>query len=246
MPSGIGSNSGSTTPTLVETPVNANGLSFRGNYGQSSSKSPETSTSRTSTNEGRFVLNPPRKASAVEKSIEALRRSSEGTVITGILSATSSPRIQRIAQSHQGPRPAALVTEGGLSRRHSVAQPPISSGSSSNGPLPLTTLFQPSGGSSGTATEFGGETPTSGMSTPTRSKLSRSPSTQTAALPQSKAPDETKILLENLKVLLDGTHHTDELGTRFEIGWPKLETYLVTIGGGRGDGDFGRIEIIYR
>ena len=49
-----------------------------------------------------------------------------------------------------------------------------------------------------------------------------------------------------LKELLDGTHHADELGVRFELGWPALEKHLIAIGGGRGDGDFGRVEIVYR
>lgn len=46
--------------------------------------------------------------------------------------------------------------------------------------------------------------------------------------------------------LLDGEHHTDELATRFEAGWPLLEQWLIAVGGGKGDGDFGRVLIIYR
>ena len=46
--------------------------------------------------------------------------------------------------------------------------------------------------------------------------------------------------------LLDGEHHTDELSTRFEAGWPLLQQWLAIIGGGRGDGDFGKVSIIYR
>ena len=46
--------------------------------------------------------------------------------------------------------------------------------------------------------------------------------------------------------LLDGEHHTDELSTRFEAGWPLLQQWLAVIGGGRGDGDFGKVSIIYR
>jgi hypothetical protein len=46
--------------------------------------------------------------------------------------------------------------------------------------------------------------------------------------------------------LLDGEHHTDELATRFETGWPLLEQWLIAAGGGKGDGDFGRVLIIYR
>ncbi|KAG6814500.1 hypothetical protein H0H92_000025 [Tricholoma furcatifolium] len=46
--------------------------------------------------------------------------------------------------------------------------------------------------------------------------------------------------------LLDGEHHTDELAVRFEAGWPLIEQWLVLAGGGAGDGDFGRVCIIYR
>jgi hypothetical protein len=46
--------------------------------------------------------------------------------------------------------------------------------------------------------------------------------------------------------LLDGEHHTDELSVRFEAGWPLLEQWLVAIGGGQGDGDFGRVVIIHK
>ncbi|GLB34858.1 putative nitrogen permease regulator 2 [Lyophyllum shimeji] len=46
--------------------------------------------------------------------------------------------------------------------------------------------------------------------------------------------------------LLDGEHHTDELAVRFEAGWPVLEQWLVAAGGGAGNGDFGRVCIIYR
>ena len=46
--------------------------------------------------------------------------------------------------------------------------------------------------------------------------------------------------------LLDGEHHTDELAVRFEAGWSVLEQWLVHAGGGTGDGDFGKVCIIYR
>lgn len=46
--------------------------------------------------------------------------------------------------------------------------------------------------------------------------------------------------------LLDGEHHADELCCQFEVGWPTLERWLVAAGGGSGDGDFGKVLIIYR
>lgn len=53
-------------------------------------------------------------------------------------------------------------------------------------------------------------------------------------------------MMIQLQGLLDGTRHTDELGVQFELGWPALEKHLVVIGGGKGEGDFGRVEIICR
>jgi len=46
--------------------------------------------------------------------------------------------------------------------------------------------------------------------------------------------------------LLDGTHHTDELCTRFGTGWPVLEKWLCALGDGEGSGDYGRVVVVYR
>ncbi|KAI0672997.1 nitrogen permease regulator 2-domain-containing protein [Trametes maxima] len=47
--------------------------------------------------------------------------------------------------------------------------------------------------------------------------------------------------------LLDGEHHTDEICTRFEVGWPVLRQWMFAAGGGKeGDEEFGQISIIYR
>jgi len=46
--------------------------------------------------------------------------------------------------------------------------------------------------------------------------------------------------------LLDGEHHADELCRQFEVGWPTLGRWLAAVGGGSGDGDFGKVLIIYR
>lgn len=74
-----------------------------------------------------------------------------------------------------------------------------------------------------------------------RPRLSRSPSMPVAPL-QAPGPPYPP----NLLALLDGEHHTDELCTRFEVGWPTLEQWLRSIGGGGDDEDFGRVAIIYR
>ncbi|KAI0748353.1 nitrogen permease regulator 2-domain-containing protein [Daedaleopsis nitida] len=47
--------------------------------------------------------------------------------------------------------------------------------------------------------------------------------------------------------LLDGEHHTDEICTRFEVGWPVLRQWLFAAGGAKeGDEEYGNISIIYR
>ncbi|KAF9454676.1 NPR2-domain-containing protein [Macrolepiota fuliginosa MF-IS2] len=49
-----------------------------------------------------------------------------------------------------------------------------------------------------------------------------------------------------LTPLLDGEHHTDQLCTKFEVGWPLLERWLELIGNDEIGSDEGRVVIIYR
>ena len=74
-----------------------------------------------------------------------------------------------------------------------------------------------------------------------RPRLSRSPSIPLSAL-QAPGPPYPPDLLK----ILDGEHHTDEICTRFEVGWPTLENWLRIAGGGSEEEDFGRIVMIYR
>ena len=70
---------------------------------------------------------------------------------------------------------------------------------------------------------------------------------QTSQLPHTNSgPGAQLAVPPGLLSLLDGEHHTDELSVRFEAGWPLLEQWLVSIGGGGGDGDYGRVVIIYK
>lgn len=46
--------------------------------------------------------------------------------------------------------------------------------------------------------------------------------------------------------LLDGEHHSDELCTRFEVGWPLLERWLELIGGGEVGSEEAKVVVIYR
>jgi hypothetical protein len=77
------------------------------------------------------------------------------------------------------------------------------------------------------------------------SSLYRSSSTGEDVSGSMGAPSEPTYPKE-LIPLLDGEHHTDELSTTFEKGWPHLEQWLAEIGGGPGEGDFGRVIILYR
>ncbi|KAJ7449926.1 nitrogen permease regulator 2-domain-containing protein [Mycena latifolia] len=83
--------------------------------------------------------------------------------------------------------------------------------------------------------------------TPSRPRLSRSPS---APMIQTRTNGTDSLsstpVPKDLLPLLDGEHHTDELAVRFEAGWPLLEQWLLTIGGGEDPGNFGRVAIIYR
>ena len=62
-----------------------------------------------------------------------------------------------------------------------------------------------------------------------------------AAAQTSLPPYPTELL-----PLLDGQHHTDELAVRFGAPWPVLQSWLVAIGGGTSNEDFGTINILYR
>lgn len=73
-----------------------------------------------------------------------------------------------------------------------------------------------------------------------RPRLSRSPSAPAVTM-QVGPP-----FPPDLVGLLDGEHHTDELCTRFSVGWPVLERWLHIVGGGTDDDDLGRVAVIYR
>jgi hypothetical protein len=51
---------------------------------------------------------------------------------------------------------------------------------------------------------------------------------------------------QNLIAALDGEHHTDELGVMFGAPWSLLERWLIAAGQGEGNGDYGRIVILYK
>jgi hypothetical protein len=82
------------------------------------------------------------------------------------------------------------------------------------------------------------------MLTPSRPRTLRSPSTP---MLQQLNGVNSRPYPPELIPLLDGDHHTDEIGVRLNVGWPQLEEWLVALGGGQGDGDFGEhVVILYR
>ncbi|KAF8577354.1 NPR2-domain-containing protein [Ramaria rubella] len=113
---------------------------------------------------------------------------------------------------------------------------------------------------SGNITPIGTVTPHSfSKTTPTNADSSRrtpqqyratyrtSPSPDTASYPHPSHLHAMNFSYPlDLATFLDGTHHTDELATRFETGWPVLEKWLIALGAGQGNGDFGRVVIVYR
>lgn len=82
--------------------------------------------------------------------------------------------------------------------------------------------------------------------TPSRpSRISRSPSEPNIAH-SNPGQINQPVMPDGLRAMLDGEHHTDELSVKFEAGWPLLQQWLSTIGGGQGDGDYGNVFVIYR
>lgn len=72
---------------------------------------------------------------------------------------------------------------------------------------------------------------------PTRSPLTVQPHTAQGTHPPYP---------QNLIAALDGEHHTDELGVMFGAPWSLLERWLIAAGQGEGNGDHGRIAVLYK
>ncbi|PPQ77501.1 hypothetical protein CVT25_011298 [Psilocybe cyanescens] len=83
--------------------------------------------------------------------------------------------------------------------------------------------------------------PTVPPSSPIVSKITLTPSRPLNQVPQMSSQP---VVPPTLKSMLDGEHHTDELSVKYEAGWPLLEQWLHTIGGGEGENDYGRVVII--
>lgn len=113
--------------------------------------------------------------------------------------------------------------------------------------------------------------PKATLTMPSRPKMSRSPSAQQVGQIQGIAPGgsygqgtsmsqgsasqsgQGRLAASSglqypseLIQLLDGEHHSDELCTRFEVGWPLLERWLQLIGGGEIGSEEAKVVVIFR
>ncbi|KAJ7685309.1 nitrogen permease regulator 2-domain-containing protein [Mycena polygramma] len=168
-----------------------------------------------------------RRASAAEKVLEQLRN-------RDIQKTGGSPRTSWIHYTNESepgitattttPQDSPVRNGGAESRRQSLSGFPAN-------PPPSPILAK--------------ATVTATLSTPSRPRLSQSPSAPVTPFNGANSWGSTPYPKE-LLALLDGENHTDELAVRFEAGWPLLQQWLITIGGGEGPEDYGRVAIIYR
>jgi len=171
-----------------------------------------------------------RRASAAEKVLEQLRnrdiQKTGGSPRTSWIHYTneSEPGIG-ITATTTTPQDSPVRTGGSESRRQSLSLFPAN-------PPPSPILAK--------ATVTATVTPSA------RPRMARSPSAPVLQTRNGVDSWASTPYPKDLLPLLDGEHHTDELAVRFEAGWPLLEQWLLTIGGGEGPGDFGRVAIIYR
>ncbi|KZT09533.1 NPR2-domain-containing protein [Laetiporus sulphureus 93-53] len=128
----------------------------------------------------------------------------------------------------------------------SRAGPPGSPTPATAGPRALRDIFDVSTVDPVGAQRLGlGAGTTSSTLSYLRPRPSRSPSAPAVSHVHAQVPMGPSFPQELLP-LLDGEHHTDELCTRFEVGWPVMKAWLMLAGGGMGDEDYGQVSIIYR
>lgn len=196
------------------------------------SVSPDVATSAPPTPRG--VSYRPRRPSAAEKVLEQLKTrdqqqlsSSPRTSWIHPPSGSPSnlhPGITATSSTPQDSSPSSSKFGSVESRRQSaVLVPPAAPPSSPN--LPKATL---------TATG------------PVKPRISRSPSAPLDGQMPTTSEHFSLNYPASLLPLLDGEHHTDELSVRFEIGWAGLEEWLIAVGRGQGNGDYGQIQMIFR
>lgn len=172
-----------------------------------------------------------RRASAAQTSLELLRNRD-----------TSKPgdSYPIRTRGHRSDSIATVTSEYNTRKAHPIALPMHATHAVSSSPTALARLSPDIVNS---LDIMDGEHSSGGRSTlgVSRPRLSRSPSVPLSAL-QAPGPPYPP----GLPTMLDGEHHTDEICTRFEVGWPTLQRWLRMAGGGEAEEDYGRICLIYR
>lgn len=205
------------------------------------STSPEAGTTLPVTPQDRNIAGHPPAAPATTVPISATQRARRASAAEKVLEQLRSRDLQKSGSSG-----GSILSSPRMSWSHS--QPKDEN--TSNG-----TVAQDGNGNRGPGSRRQSLiTPTGPPPSPVLQKAMALPSSTAAAIRQRStwSPSGSQVgtglspYPMELLSLLDGEHHTDELAVRFEAGWPVLQKWLVAAGGGAGDGDFGRIRIIYR
>lgn len=198
-----------------------------------------------------------RRASAAEKVLEQLRgRDIQKSTTTAALSSPRTSWINGRPNNIQNPTTTTTTTTKAVASTTPVSSADAAAAAVSS--TPQVSLSSQDSSTKGIGTRRAGSrrqslvSPAVPPSSPNIPKhILTTPSRQTR---QSLQPPHTNTGHGNqltippaaLLPLLDGEHHTDELSVRFEAGWPLLEQWLLSIGGGEGNGDYGRVVIIYK
>lgn len=178
-----------------------------------------------------ILRQPTRRASAAETSLEQLRSrdlqktGDRPTTRLGILNRPG--RTNSTATAKEAPRHVQL----------NASLPVIAHGPVSSSPQFSNLRMSPD--ALGATDSLESEHSSGGRST--RPRLTRSPSAPAIHPPHTAAPFPPDLI-----PMLDGEHHTDEICTRFNVGWPLVEQWLVIAGGGKGNSDYGNVIIIHR
>jgi len=210
-----------TAPVEIPTTHNATRAS-RGRFSRPASHLTSVDTKSAGAYNPKDITLSPQVSRRISSPDQVPALSYSGSFQKGVVPPISASRTGRV--NHTRDESQERISDGLETRRPSIASPSATFSSLS------TYSFQ--------------TVPKASNAIIQRTRLSRSPSQQN--LFQVQSSSSTPPVPLELLPLLDGEHHTDELATRFETGWPLLEQWLVTAGGGKGDGDFGRVSIIYR
>ncbi|TFK55086.1 NPR2-domain-containing protein [Heliocybe sulcata] len=131
------------------------------------------------------------------------------------------------------PRRSSSIISGATGLKRSPSMPPIQA------PIPIqsSSLSSPTIGLSQSQPRTRPRLPSTSQRFGHVANMSSSTSNPPGPLSHTSQSAFPPTFLE----LLDGEHHSDELGTKFEVGWPMLEVWLAAIPESE-----GRVEVIYR